>query len=117
LPQEPAVPAADANSASAGAAEPPASVETAETKPAGSQPQSARVGIRFTGPSWVEVRDRGGNVVFSGTGHPSSERTIEGQPPLSIVIGNAAGVAITYNERPLDVASLAARNIARFTLE
>jgi hypothetical protein len=33
------------------------------------------------------------------------------------VVGNVSGVRITYNGKPLDVASHATRNIARFRLE
>ncbi len=80
-------------------------------------PRAARIGMHFTRTTWVEIRDREGRVVFSGTGQATSEQKLEATPPLSVIVGDAGGVRITYNGKPLDVASPAARNIARFTLE
>jgi cytoskeleton protein RodZ len=76
-----------------------------------------RISLQFTAASWVEVRDREGRLVYSGTGHAGVERTLEAQPPIAVVIGNARAVRITYNDRAVDVAAHAERNIARFSLE
>jgi cytoskeleton protein RodZ len=73
--------------------------------------------IAFVGESWVEIRDSEGNVQFSGTVPAGSTRSFEVQPPVDVVVGNASGVRITYNDRPFDLASHANRNIARFRLE
>ena len=81
------------------------------------EPRTGHINMRFTRASWVAIRDRDGKAVFAETGSAGSERNIEAVPPLSVVIGNAAGVRMTYNGEPLDVASRAERNIARFTLE
>lgn len=83
----------------------------------GGEGRSARIVVQFTRDTWVEIRDREGKVLTSGTGRASSERQLEGQAPFAVVIGNVSGVRMTYNEKPLDLASYAAHNIARFTLE
>jgi cytoskeleton protein RodZ len=88
-----------------------------DTSSRASEQRTGRIGIHFTRASWAEIRDREGRIVFSGTGQAGSERNFEALPPLSVVIGNAGGVRMTYNGNALDVASHAERNIARFTLE
>lgn len=85
--------------------------------PAGAASSTARLTIEFVKDSWIEIRDRHGAIVFMGTGAAGTARRLEAAPPAQVVIGNASGVRITYNERPVDVAAHAARNIARFTLE
>ena len=77
----------------------------------------ARIEVQYERESWLELRDAEGNVQHSGTGAAGSTRSFDVKPPVSVVVGNARGVRITYNGKPFDVASHAARNIARFTLE
>lgn len=79
--------------------------------------RGGRLELTFVAESWVEVRDKDGNVIHSGTGIANTSRIVEGTPPLSISIGNASGVRITYNRKPVDIAANASRNIARLTLE
>lgn len=79
--------------------------------------RGGRVELAFVAESWVEVRDRDGNVLLSATGAANSTRAVEGVPPLVVTVGNASGVRITYNQKPIDVAANASRNIARLTLE
>jgi len=96
-------------------AHPPAR-ESAGTAAAGAS-RSARIVVEFLRESWIEIRDRSGTVVYSGTGTPASKRSVDAEPPLNVVVGNVAGVRITYNETPVDMTPYAARNIARLTLE
>lgn len=98
----------------AGAASGAESVEAGRAHaPAG----SARLRIEFLQDTWVEVKANDGSILFSGTGLAGSERAFDSAPPLALVIGNASGVRITYNQQPVDVAARATHNIARFTLE
>jgi len=76
-----------------------------------------RLRVQFSADSWLEVRDHDGGLIYSGTGQAGSERVMEAVAPLSVVVGNATGVRITYNEQALDLSVYAARNIARLTLE
>lgn len=89
----------------------------ATVAPGGAAPRPGRVEFTFTAESWVEVRDKDGNVLLSVTGAPGTARVAEGVPPLTLTVGNASGVRITYNQKPVDVTANASRNIARFTLE
>ena len=75
------------------------------------------VKMNFSKDAWVEVRDKSGNKIFSQLNRAGSEQTVQGNPPLSIVAGNAANVSITYNGKPVDLVPYINVDVARLTLE
>lgn len=80
-------------------------------------PARSQVAISFTQQSWVRITDREGKEIFSKTRPGGSEELAEGQPPFKIDIGNAAGVQLSYNGRPVDLVPHTKANVARLTLE
>jgi cytoskeleton protein RodZ len=42
---------------------------------------------------------------------------VQGKPPFSLVVGNAADVRIAYNGKPFDLTPYIRVNVARFKLE
>ena len=40
----------------------------------------------FTQPSWVEVRDKSGNIVFSQLNPGGTQKEVEGTPPFAVVM-------------------------------
>jgi cytoskeleton protein RodZ len=44
-------------------------------------------------------------------------QSVSGLPPLSLVVGNAAGVRLLLNNRPVDLAPHIKVDVARLTLE
>jgi cytoskeleton protein RodZ len=72
----------------------------------------------FTADSWVKVVDGAGASVFEQLKKGGSEQMVTGKRPLSIVIGNASGVNLTYNDKEIDISSYKKQGgTARFTLE
>lgn len=71
----------------------------------------------FNGDSWVEVRDRDGKVVFSSTNPAGTERRVQGNPPLSVVVGAASKVKLNFNGKPIELASYANDDVARLRLD
>lgn len=76
-------------------------------------------GIRlsFAKPAWVEIRDGRGQTLFSEQGQAGSQRVVDGQPPFSLVVGNAANVTVEYQGRVLDLTQHSKGDVARLTLE
>ncbi|WP_027349714.1 RodZ domain-containing protein [Halotalea alkalilenta] len=73
--------------------------------------------LSFREASWVEVRDANNMVVLTGLQPAGSERSVEGAPPLRLVIGNASGVSLSFRGQPVDLpARTGGSNVARFTL-
>ena len=75
--------------------------------------------LSFSRESWVKIKDGSGKVILEKTQAGGTVQTIEGTPPLYLVIGNAAGVSRTYNGRKVDLAPYTRGNddVARFSLE
>ncbi|BAN35621.1 XRE family transcriptional regulator [Sulfuricella denitrificans skB26] len=94
---------------------------TAEA-PVSSAPSPAEVGGQrlqfvFDGDAWVEVKDKGGKVIFYQLNSKGSQQLVRGNPPFSLVIGNAAHVRLTYNDKPIDLAPHIKVDVARLTIE
>jgi len=102
-----------------------ASAATAPPPPASPPPAAAatpgtsrnQLGLVFRGTSWLEVRDRSGNVVLSMTGAGGTTRDLPVSPPGEVVIGNAAAVDATWRGKPLDLAPYTKQNVARVRLD
>lgn len=73
--------------------------------------------LSFSGPAWVEVRDRNGNKIHSQNNPAGTEQSLEGEAPLSLVIGSAPNVKLSWRGRPVDLAAHAKGDVARLTLE
>lgn len=68
--------------------------------------------------SWIEVRRVGNNAVLLSRIVKSGEReSIEINEPVSVVIGNAAGVDLTLRGAPVDVKPKTNSNVARLNLK
>lgn len=76
-----------------------------------------RIELVFDRESWVEIKDADGRIVFSQLNAPGSRRNVVGEGPFSIVIGNATGVKLRYNNTDVDLAPFTRTDVARLTLE
>ena len=79
--------------------------------------EAAPLRFVFAKESWVEVRDRDNKVVFSQTNPAGIEQSVGGQGPLSLVIGNAAGVTLFWRGQAVDLAPHTKGEVARLVLE
>jgi cytoskeleton protein RodZ len=75
--------------------------------------------LRFTfaQPSWVEVRDKSGQIIYSQLNPAGSEREVEGLPPYALVVGNAGNVTVRYQGRAIDLQPRSKDDVARVTVE
>ena len=94
----------------------PASATAAPSTPVAQGAQN-QLDVRFHGTSWIEVRDRSGNVVLSMTGNDGASREISVAPPGEITVGNVAAVEASWRGRRLDLAAQAKQNVARARLD
>ncbi|HUF82500.1 MAG TPA: DUF4115 domain-containing protein, partial [Burkholderiales bacterium] len=79
-------------------------------------PGEQRVRLEFEEESWVEIRDRNEQVIFSRLNPPGTRQLVEGMPPFSVVVGNAQGVRLTYDGTPVDLALHTRIDVARLVL-
>ncbi len=102
---------------------PPAAAAVAAPAPAAAAAPAAvaagqaRFKFRFEQPSWVEVKDKSGQIVFSQLNPAGSEREVEGVPPFSLVVGNASHVKLTYKGRDVPLEPRSKDDVARVSLD
>jgi cytoskeleton protein RodZ len=78
---------------------------------------SATLVLVVTEASWIRVRDAKGIKLLSQRVSAGETLSITGAPPFKALIGNAAGVTLTYKGQPVDLVSQARNNVARVELK
>lgn len=107
-------PTAEAPTATTTPAE-PAPVAAAET-PAAAVPGPSLV-LNFSATSWVRVSDAKGHTAIDGLVQAGESKRIEGIPPFSVFLGNAAAAKVEYQGAAVDIAPYVRSNkTARFTV-
>lgn len=79
----------------------------------------ASLRFNFDQSSWLEVRDATGRLLLAQNNAAGTEQVISGTPPLSVIVGDARRVRITYKDKPVDLAPFTnpQNNIARLSIE
>ena len=95
----------------------PTNIPTAVPAMAPTNVSTSTLKFSFTQPAWVEVRDRSGEIVFSQLNQAGSQRDIEGRPPFTLVVGNAAYVSLQYKGKPVDLSKRSKDDVVRLVLE
>jgi len=99
------------------AAAQPAARPAAGNAVPGEQGERATLRMVFDQESWVEIKDRNGNTIFGQLSPAGSRRSVSGEPPFEVVVGNAAGVRLTYRDETVDLSAHTQVDVARLTLE
>jgi cytoskeleton protein RodZ len=73
--------------------------------------------MNFTGPCWVDIRDASGLFKLFGEMKQGDRHRLEGQPPYSVILGNASAVMIQISGQPFNIQAIAQGNVARFDLD
>jgi cytoskeleton protein RodZ len=62
--------------------------------------RDTRLRLELSNDSWVEVYDSRGERLFYDVASAGSVQSVAGRPPLRVVLGHAAGVAIEVDGKP-----------------
>ncbi|HCZ13578.1 MAG: RodZ domain-containing protein [Candidatus Accumulibacter phosphatis] len=73
--------------------------------------------LSFAQPAWVEVRDGRNQIIFAELSPAGSKREVVGQPPYSLVVGNATQVTVEYQGRMIELSPRSKGDVARLTVE
>ena len=125
-----ALTAAPAAAAADGAAVTGAGVNAAVTAPvaanaapvtanpaAGPAAAGGELSLNFRQDSWVDVKRADNTVLISRLVKAGSTETVDMSQPVSIIIGNIAGVDATLRGAPLDLKAGSKTNVARLNLK
>ncbi len=86
---------------------------TATSTPTATQ---ATIVLKFSQESWVDIADATGARLFVDLAKADSSRTVTGQPPFNVLLGNSAAVTIEYNGGLYDQRVHNSMGVARFAL-
>lgn len=76
-----------------------------------------RIVLRCEEASWLEVTDADGQSLVSSLNPAGSERVVRGRGPLQIVVGNARGVTLLVDDKPVDLKPHTRLDVARLTIK
>ncbi|MER3546758.1 MAG: DUF4115 domain-containing protein [Rhodanobacteraceae bacterium] len=91
----------------------PSSPQAAAPAPAASSGGHV-LALNVRADSWVEVTDASGKTLQSGILHAGDQRTYRSAQPLNVTLGNADGVDVQSDGKPLSLAPYRHANVARF---
>jgi cytoskeleton protein RodZ len=100
------------------ASAPPPAPEPAVAPAPAAPPEHALLRFVFKRDSWVQVREGDGRIIFTRLNAAGTEQRVTGKPPFSLVIGNADGVLLTYDDQAIDLEPhIAGGGVARLTVK
>jgi cytoskeleton protein RodZ len=74
--------------------------------------------LSVTEKTWINVTDKAGKVVYERILPAGSIDTVNGEPPLNVIVGNAKATTLSYKGQPVNLASsMTENNVARIKLE
>jgi cytoskeleton protein RodZ len=77
---------------------------------------SSKLLLEFAMDSWVEVTDASGKRLVYRLAKAQSRRTVEGEAPFKVFLGNAPGVTVNYNGLPFDLGPHRNGDVAQLTI-
>ena len=72
--------------------------------------------MRFTGESWVEVRDAQGRLILADLMRADREVSLDTWGPIEVLVGAVDSSTVIFNGETQNLASRAYQNVARVTL-
>lgn len=76
-----------------------------------------RIVVIFDEESWAEVKDGTGRSLISSLNSAGSQRAVRGRGPFEIVLGNAKGVRLLVDDKPVDLKPHTRVDVARVTVQ
>ena len=91
-----------------------AELDTPPPKPAGSE---INIKLVFNKEVWMRIRDKNNKTVFEGQNTAGKEKTLSLKKPLTFRVGNAQGLSLFVDGKPVNISSYIKGSVANFTLE
>ena len=98
-------------------ADQPAVAPVVATEKSAPVASTAALSFEIVRESWIEVRDRDDKVIFSQRLLAGSQKSVNGNGPLTLVIGYAPGVKLQWRGQPVDLEPHSRGDVARLVLE
>lgn len=76
----------------------------------------SQLSMKFEKDCWIRIQDAAGNTLAVGLKKAGHSLSLEGETPISVVLGAPEGVSITLAGEPVDLSRYNSGKVARFTL-
>lgn len=95
----------------------PSAINPSEANPI--QPDAGMAKLEFNAnqETWISVVDANGKQLYNKTIFAGSRESFNAKPPINVVIGNASGVAMIINNKPLNLGPHTRSNVARVKVD
>lgn len=90
--------------------------QTGDAGDAGPAGATKSLEIRFSGDSWVEVRDSSRKILLADMRRAGDREVVLGEPPYKVVLGKSEAVAIRYQGRWIDIEPQTGKNHAQVVI-
>ncbi len=80
------------------------------------KPLQSTIKLTVEQDSWIEITDAQGKRLFMDIVKAGQNKTIDGDPPFKVLLGNAPGVTVEFNDEVYGHAKHNRKGVARFTL-
>ncbi len=95
----------------------PADANIAEANPFEPDAGMAKLEFNANQETWISVVDANGKQLYNKTIFAGSRESFNAKPPINVVIGNASGVAMIINNKPLNLGPHTRSNVARVKVD
>ncbi len=79
-------------------------------------PQLSTLVLKFADDSWVEINDAQGKRLYMDVAKAGQTKTVLGEPPFKLLLGNAPAVTLEYDGEVYDHSMHDKKGVARFSL-
>ncbi|BBP03471.1 hypothetical protein TPL01_08960 [Sulfuriferula plumbiphila] len=81
------------------------------------QAGDGHIQLRFAQDAWVQITDARKRRLTARLYRAGETAQLSGEAPFSAIVGNAAGVAMTYNGKPVNLTPRSGTSVAHLTIE
>ncbi len=71
----------------------------------------------FTKEVWMRIKNKDNKTVYEGQTKSGQERSLSLEKPLTFRVGNAQGLSLFVDGKPVDISQYIKGSIANFTLK
>lgn len=90
---------------------------TEDSEDSKQQEGDTKLQFNFKSEVWMRIRDKNNKTVFESLSPAGTEKEIKLNKPMTFRIGNAGGVQIFVEGKPLDIEPFTKGSVANFTIE
>jgi len=89
----------------------------ADTAPKVTNEKIINIKMVFTKEVWMRIKNKSNKTVYEGQTKSGQERSLSLEKPLTFRVGNAQGLSLFVNGKPVDISQYIKGSIANFTLK